>query len=104
MKAIVFDVDDTIYDQQVVFDQACRDVFGELKGKKLILNKSLLSEEDISDFEVESDLKVYYNIPPLNDKKDNSDILSPLLEKLGYIKKSEETEKKKSIFDFLKFK
>lgn len=24
MKAIVFDVDDTIYDQQVVFDQACR--------------------------------------------------------------------------------
>ena len=31
MKAIVFDVDDTIYDQQVVFDQACRDVFGELK-------------------------------------------------------------------------
>lgn len=32
MKAIVFDVDDTIYDQQVVFDQACRDVFGELKG------------------------------------------------------------------------
>lgn len=31
MKAIVFDVDDTIYDQQVVFDQACRDVFGEIK-------------------------------------------------------------------------
>ena len=29
---------------------------------------------------------------------------SPLLEKLGYIKKSEETKKKKSIFDFLKFK
>ena len=43
-------------------------------------------------------------MPPLNDKKDNSDILSPLLEKLGYIKKSEEKEKKKSIFDFLKFK
>ena len=28
----------------------------------------------------------------------------PLLEKLGYIKKEEEQEKKKSIFDFLKFK
>lgn len=36
MKAIVFDVDDTIYDQQVVFDQACRDVFGELKGVSLV--------------------------------------------------------------------
>ena len=36
MKAIVFDVDETIYDQQVVFDQACRDVFGELKGVSLV--------------------------------------------------------------------
>ncbi len=36
MKAILFDVDDTIYDQQVVFDQACRDVFGELKGVLLV--------------------------------------------------------------------
>lgn len=36
MKAILFDVDDTIYDQQVVFDQACREVFGELKGVSLV--------------------------------------------------------------------
>ena len=76
----------------------------DIKGKKVVLNKSLLSESEIADFEVETRIKVYYNIPPLNDKKDNSDILSPLLEKLGYIKKSEETEKKKSIFDFLKLK
>lgn len=76
----------------------------DIKGQKVVLNKSLLSESEIADFEVETRIKVYYNIPPLNDKKDNSDILSPLLEKLGYIKKSEETEKKKSIFDFLKFK
>lgn len=76
----------------------------DIKGQKVVLNKSLLSESEIADFEVETKIKVYYNIPPLNDKKDNSDILSPLLEKLGYIKKSEETEKKKSIFDFLKLK
>lgn len=79
-------------------------IINDIKGKKVILNKSLLSESEIADFEVETRIKVYYNIPPLNDKKDNSDILSPLLEKLGYIKKSEEPEKKKSIFDFLKFK
>lgn len=36
MKAILFDVDDTIYDQQVVFDQACREVFGELKDVSLV--------------------------------------------------------------------
>lgn len=79
-------------------------IINDIKGKKVVLNKSLLLESEIADFEVETRIKVYYNIPPLNDKKDNSDILSPLLEKLGYIKKSEETEKKKSIFDFLKLK
>lgn len=79
-------------------------IINDIKGKKVVLNKSLLSESEIADFEVETRIKVYYNIPPLNGKKDNSDILSPLLEKLGYIKKSEEKEKKKSIFDFLKFK
>lgn len=79
-------------------------IINDIKGKKVVLNKSILSESEIADFEVETRIKVYYNIPPLNDKKDNSDILSPLLEKLGYIKKSEETEKKKSIFDFLKLK
>ena len=79
-------------------------IINDIKGKKVVLNKSLLSESEIADFEVETRIKVYYNIPPLNDKKDNSEILSPLLEKLGYIKKSEETEKKKSIFDFLKLK
>ena len=79
-------------------------IINDIKGKKVVLNKSLLSESEIADFEVETRIKVYYNIPPLNDKKDNSDILSPLLEKVGYIKKSEETEKKKSIFDFLKLK
>lgn len=79
-------------------------IINDIKGKKVVLNKSLLSESEIADFEVETRIKVYYNVPPLNDKKDNSDILSPLLEKLGYIKKSEETKKKKSIFDFLKLK
>lgn len=79
-------------------------LINDIKGKMVVLNKSVLSKSEQADFEVETRIKVYYNIPPLNDKKDNSDILSPLLEKLGYIKKSEETEKKKSIFDFLKFK
>ena len=56
-------------------------IINDIKGKKVVLNKSLLSESEIADFEVETRIKVYYNIPPLNDKKDNSDILSPLLEK-----------------------
>lgn len=78
-------------------------LINDIKGKMVVLNKSVLSKSEQADFEVETGIKVFYNIPPLNDKKDNSDILLPLLEKLGYIKK-EEQEKKKSIFDFLKFK
>lgn len=79
-------------------------IINDIKGKMVVLNKSVLSKSEQADFEVETGIKVFYNIPPLNDKKDNSDILLPLLEKLGYIKKEEEQEKKKSIFDFLKFK
>ena len=69
-------------------------LINDIKGKMVVLNKSVLSKSEQADFEVETGIKVFYNIPPLNDKKDNSDILLPLLEKLGYIKKEEEQEKK----------
>ena len=80
-------------------------IFSELKGKNIILNQSLLDKDDIAMFEVESNLKVLCNIPPINDKKDNSSILLPLLEKIGYIKAvetEEEPKKKKTIFDLFK--
>lgn len=62
-----------------------RNVFNELNGNKIILNKSLLDSKDISDFEFECGTKVYYNLPPLDDKKDNSEILLPFLSKLGFV-------------------
>ncbi|MGM9881411.1 MAG: hypothetical protein ACI31S_01025 [Bacilli bacterium] len=81
-------------------------IFKELEGKKVILNKSLLSENDIANFEVESGIRIFYNMPPINDKedKDINDKILPLLAKLGYVKESPEEEipTKKSIFDFLK--
>ncbi|MBQ8193255.1 MAG: hypothetical protein IJZ46_04225 [Bacilli bacterium] len=79
-------------------------VFKELEGKKVILNKSLLNNNDIANFEVEADLKVFYNMPPLNDKEDVSDKILPLLEKLGYVKEvvKEESSNKRSIFDILR--
>lgn len=81
-------------------------IFNELKGKNVVLNKSLLNNSDIANFEVESNLKVYYNIPPLNDKEDVSEYLLPLLEKLEYIKvqKTEEKTSTKSIFDIFRKK
>lgn len=82
-----------------------RRIFERLNGKKIILNKSLLSEDDVNQFERESSSKIYYSIPPLDDKKDNSSILLPFLSKLGFVKKVETYEeepqnKKFSLFKF----
>lgn len=57
-------------------------ILGSLKDKKVVLNKSLLSNKDVSDFEYESNLKIFYNIPPLDDRKYN-EILNDLMHRLG---------------------
>lgn len=59
-----------------------KDIFEKLYGKKIVLNKSLLTPKDITDFEFESHAKVAYNIPPLNDRIDNSEVLNDFLNKL----------------------
>lgn len=62
-----------------------RRVFDKLIGKKIILNKSLLEKKDIASFEFETNSKVYYSIPPLNEKESNSEQILPLLEKLNLL-------------------
>ena len=66
------------------------------KGKKIIINQSLLSQKDILDFEYESKLKVFFNMPPLDEREANIYILNVFLVKLGFAKQEDvETEKKK---------
>lgn len=50
-------------------------ILKELKDKKIVLSQSLLTNADINVFNKESGLKVLYNLKPLNDKVDNSNIL-----------------------------
>ena len=50
-------------------------ILEELKDKKVVLNKSLLNNFDVRVFNREAELEVLYNIKPLNDKIDNSNIL-----------------------------
>ena len=78
-----------------------RRVFEELRGKKIILNKSLLSNSDIMDFEYEGKTKVFYNIPPLNDRVKNP-VLSDFLSKIGLINKTSEKESGGKIFGLFK--
>lgn len=56
-----------------------KDIFTKLANSTIVLNKSLLGEKDISDFEFESSSKVTYNIPPLNDRADNSEVLQAFM-------------------------
>lgn len=61
-------------------------VFGTLKGKKVILNQSMLSPKDVLDFEYESRSKIFYNMPPLDERERNSNALIAFLIKLGFTK------------------
>lgn len=61
-----------------------RNIFTQLEGRKIVLNQSLLLENDVKDFESESGLKVLFNIPPLDDRKRN-DVLHDFAIKAGII-------------------
>ena len=60
-----------------------KNVFDKIAGRKLVLNKSMLSDKDIRDFEFESHASVTFNLPPLNEREENKDILDRLIKELG---------------------
>lgn len=59
-------------------------VFQTLKNKKVILNQSLLNSKDVEDFEYESRLKIFYNMPNLDDRALELPDLTEFLIKLGF--------------------
>lgn len=72
--------------------------FKELKGKKIILNQSLLNPKDVLDFEYESGSKVFYNMPPLDEREKSIHALNVFLYKIGFTKQqSLEQDKKFSL-------
>lgn len=75
--------------------------FQKLKGKKIIFVNSLLSNEDVEQFAREANISVYYNLPPLNDRKENKE-LDNLLLKLGILSENNNKPIKKGLFDFFK--
>lgn len=61
-----------------------RAVFEKLRNSKVVLNQSLLLNNDVFDFEGEAGLKVFYNMPPLDERKRNA-IITDFLSKLGIL-------------------
>jgi len=77
--------------------------FEPYKNKRLVLNKSLLSNHDVLDFEYETNTKIFYSLPPLYDQENNNSTLDSFLVKLGFIKQNDDSEEnKKGLFDLFK--
>lgn len=60
------------------------------KDKKVILNQSMLTSKDVLDFEYESRIKVFFNMPPLDEREKKINILNIFLAKLGFTKQKTE--------------
>ena len=60
------------------------DVFQMLNNVKVVLNKSLLLNNDVFDFEREAGIKVFYNMPPLDERKRNA-VVNDFLSRLGLL-------------------
>lgn len=58
-------------------------ILNELKGKKVVLCPSLLSNKDVKEFEYESGLKIFYNMVPVDDHGKSKEV-DELLSKLGF--------------------
>lgn len=77
-----------------------REIFNRLAGKRIVLNKSLLNEKDVEDFEYEANSKVFFNLPNLDDKKDKHHLLEDFASALGVIE--DNSDKGDKLFGFKK--
>ena len=61
-----------------------RDAFRRLKDKNIIINKSMISNADISEFAAETGLKIFTALRPFNDRS-KGQVLTNFLSRLGII-------------------
>ena len=59
-------------------------IFDRLKDKHVIVNKSMISNEEIAEFALETGLKIFTAIRPFNDRS-KTQVLNNLLNRLGII-------------------
>ncbi len=61
-----------------------KNAFVEKKNEKVVLNMSFVSDDELYDFEIETGVKVFDNIPPLNDRDQDAGEINEFLRKLGF--------------------
>lgn len=68
-----------------------RNIFEKMKGKHIVLNKSLLSTNDVSDLEFEAKTKMFFALPPLNDRIHN-EAIEMFLATIGLVRGSNQNK------------
>ena len=66
-----------------------RRVLSRLKNNKIVLNKSMLSDQDVSEFSREAGVPIFFNLPPMDERQHSQVVLISFLDKLGVIRSSE---------------
>lgn len=61
-----------------------RNAFNDHKGDKIVLNLSFVNDQEVPDFEYETKLKIFDNLPPMNDRNRNLEEVNQLLTRLGF--------------------
>lgn len=64
-----------------------KNAFKKKSDKKIVLNKSFLNNSDISGFEREAEIKVFYNMPNLDDRNIDENLLLDFINKLGLLQR-----------------
>lgn len=62
-----------------------RSIFQKLKDKNIIINKSMISNDEISEFAAETGVKIFTAIRPFNDRS-RGQVLTNVLNRLGIIR------------------
>lgn len=73
-----------------------RKAFTNLKDKKVILNQSVLSSKDVLDFEYEAGVKIFFNMPPLDEREKSIHALNTFLVRLGFTKQQDNSQERKN--------
>ena len=60
-----------------------RNILETLKDEKVVLNKCVLNEEDVITFEFETKLKVFFSIPPCDDRQNDIPVIRKFIGKMG---------------------
>ena len=72
-------------------------VLEKMKSYQVVLNKSLLNEKDVEEFEYESRCKTFANLPYLDDKQEDNKDIKKFLYKMGFDKLIPEGLEKKTV-------